>query len=240
MSGPQCCANPPAVSSVNRQDDDDDHIEVIGGLTSYTAGSLSNSNHAVVLIADIYGYEAPKLRQIADKVAAAGFYVVVPDFFYGDPYVPDMQLSSWFPNHQPAKGCEDARRVVADLKSKGASAVGAAGFCWGGMTVSKLSTYGEIDAAVIIHPGPLSDDDIHATKVPTAILGAEIDEYSPPEKLQKIGEILSAKSIDNFVKIYPGVVHGWTVRYNDDDEHVVKSAMESHADMLNWFTKYLK
>ncbi|KAI3704791.1 hypothetical protein L1987_75020 [Smallanthus sonchifolius] len=236
MSGPQCCQNPPAVVSGSRQDD---CIEVIGGLTSYTAGSLA-SKLAVVLIADIYGYEAPKLRQIADKVAAAGFYVVVPDFFYGDPYVPEMPLSAWFPNHQPVKGCEDARKVVADLKSKGATAIGVAGFCWGGMTVSKLLAYGEIGAAVILHPGPLSDDDIHATKVPTAILGAEIDEYSPPEKIKKFEEILTAKSVDNFVKIYPGVVHGWTVRYKDDDEHVVKCAMEAHADMLNWLTKYLK
>ncbi|KAI3819702.1 hypothetical protein L1987_13550 [Smallanthus sonchifolius] len=28
--------------------------------------------------------------------------------------------------------CEDVRKVVADLKSKGASAVGVASFCWGG------------------------------------------------------------------------------------------------------------
>ncbi|KAM0000790.1 putative dienelactone hydrolase, alpha/Beta hydrolase [Helianthus debilis subsp. tardiflorus] len=107
------------------------------------------------------GYEAPKLRQIAEKVAAAGFYVVVPDFFYGDPYLHDMEIPSWLPNHLPAKGCEDARRVVADLKTKGALAVGVAGFCWGGMTVSKMSGYGEIEAAVILHPGPLLEDDIH-------------------------------------------------------------------------------
>ncbi|KAI3785058.1 hypothetical protein L1987_44169 [Smallanthus sonchifolius] len=46
--------------------------------------------------------------------------------------------------------------------------------------------------------------------------------------------------IDNFVKIYHGAVHGWMVRYKDDDEHVVKCAMEAHTDLLNWFTKYLK
>ncbi|KAJ0558046.1 putative dienelactone hydrolase, alpha/Beta hydrolase [Helianthus annuus] len=236
MSGPQCCANPPDISSGNRQGD---HLEVIGGLTSYTAGSPA-SKLAVILLSDIYGYEAPKLRQIAEKVAAAGFYVVVPDFFYGDPYVSDMEISSWFPNHPPAKGCEDARKVVADLKAKGASAVGAAGFCWGGITVSKMSAYGEIEAAVILHPGPLSEDDIQATKVPTAILGAEFDDHAPPEQMKKLGEILSAKPVDNFVKIYPGVVHGWSTRYRDDDEHAVKSAMEAHTDLLNWFTKYLK
>ncbi|GKC03308.1 putative reverse transcriptase domain-containing protein [Tanacetum coccineum] len=86
-------------------------------------------------------------RLIADKVAAIGFYVVVPDFFYGDPYVPEIPLSSWFHNHLPAKGAEDARKAVADLISKGASVVRVAG-----MTVFKLSSFVEIEAAVILHP----------------------------------------------------------------------------------------
>ncbi|PWA46983.1 alpha/Beta hydrolase fold protein [Artemisia annua] len=237
MSGPQCCENPPTFGSSTGEIG---RIEEIGGLKSYIAGSL-DSKLAVVLIADIFGYEAPKLRQVADKVAAAGFYVVVPDFFYGDPWLPEKPLASWLPNHQPDdKGCEDTRKVVADLKSKGASAVGVAGFCWGGMVISKLPPYGEIEAAVILHPGPLSADDINATKVPTAFFGAEFDEHAPPDQLKKFGELLSAKSVDNFVKIYPGVAHGWSTRYEDDDEHVVKQAMEAHSDMLNWLTKYLK
>ncbi|KAI3829876.1 hypothetical protein L1987_04007 [Smallanthus sonchifolius] len=64
-------------------------------------------------------------------------------------------------------------------------------------------------------------------------------------KLQQLDSMTSSmeslcERIDNFVKIYHGVVHGWTVRYKDDDEHVVKCAMEAHTDLLNWFTKYLK
>ncbi|GJS10407.1 putative alpha/beta hydrolase fold protein [Tanacetum coccineum] len=85
-------------------------------------------------------------RLIADKVAAIGFYVVVPDFFYGDPYVPEIPLSSWFRNHLPAKG-RRLQKAVADLISKGASVVGVAG-----MTVFKLSSFVEIEAAVILHP----------------------------------------------------------------------------------------
>lgn len=46
--------------------------------------------------------------------------------------------------------------------------------------------------------------------------------------------------IESFVKLYPGVSHGWTVRYNVDDEAAVKSAEEAHQDMLNWFTKHVK
>lgn len=42
------------------------------------------------------------------------------------------------------------------------------------------------------------------------------------------------------MKIYPGVSHGWTVRYNVEDEKAVQSAEEAHQDMLDWFTKHVK
>jgi len=51
---------------------------------------------------------------------------------------------------------------------------------------------------------------------------------------------LSAKQeVDSFVKIYPGVAHGWTVRYNENDEVAVKNAEEAHVKMLEWLNKYL-
>lgn len=45
-----------------------------------------------------------KRRKLADKVAAAGFYVVVPDFFYGDPYDPsnpEKPILVWKSIHEP-------------------------------------------------------------------------------------------------------------------------------------------
>ncbi|XVF28939.1 hypothetical protein REPUB_Repub15cG0076100 [Reevesia pubescens] len=78
-------------------------------------------------------------------------------------------------------------------------------------------------------------------KVPIAILGAEIDHLSPPDQLKQFKEMLSTKSeFDSFVKIFPGVAHGWTVRYNVEDESSVKIAEEAHEDMLNWFVNYDK
>uniref|UniRef100_A0A0E0L291 Dienelactone hydrolase domain-containing protein n=1 Tax=Oryza punctata TaxID=4537 RepID=A0A0E0L291_ORYPU len=66
-------------------------------------------------------------------------------------------------------------------------------------------------------------------KCPIYILGAEIDK-SPPELLK----------IAHFVKIFPGVDHGWAVRYSYDDAATVKSAEEALEDMMDWFKKYLK
>ncbi|MFS7991933.1 putative dienelactone hydrolase, alpha/Beta hydrolase [Helianthus anomalus] len=78
MFGPACCDNPPGISS----GEESGQIKKLASLNSYVSGN-PDSKLAVLLISDAYGYEAPKLRKIADKVAAAGYYVVVPDMFFG-------------------------------------------------------------------------------------------------------------------------------------------------------------
>ncbi|GAB2266441.1 hypothetical protein Dimus_001449 [Dionaea muscipula] len=242
MSSTQCFENPPTLSSSSTTDLG--VVQEIAGLSAYVTGP-AGSNRAVLLISDVFGYKAPILRKLADKVAAAGYLVVVPDFFFGDPIVkfddPNFDRESWRSKHGTDKGCEDARSVIADLRSKGVTSIGAAGFCWGGVVVVKLAKFDDIQAGVVLHPGRLTVDDINGIKVPVSILGAEIDHASPPEQLKEFGEILSAKSgIDSFVKIFPGVTHGWSVRYNLDDESAVRSAEEAQADMLNWFIKHVK
>ena len=46
--------------------------------------------------------------------------------------------------------------------------------------------------------------------------------------------------VDFYVKIFPKVTHGWTTRYEDEDEVAVKSAEEAHQNLLDWFAKYIK
>jgi dienelactone hydrolase len=43
------------------------------------------------------------IRNLADKVATAGFYVVVPDFFHGDPATPEIletSIDEWLNKHK--------------------------------------------------------------------------------------------------------------------------------------------
>ncbi|KAK4425740.1 1,4-beta-D-glucanase [Sesamum alatum] len=236
MSGPECTHNPPTLDPASGAG----NLQQLGGFNSYVTGH-HDSKLAIILIADAFGYEAPKLRKLADKIGGSGFLVVVPDFYYGDSFTPEKAGQAWVDAHPPDKGCEDAKTIIAALKSKGVSKVGAAGFCWGGMVVVRLAKFDCIQAAVVLHPGPITVEEINEVKTPIAILGAEIDKYAPPELVKQLGDILSSKSeVDSFVKIFPGVGHGWTVRYNDDDEFAVKSAEESHKDMLDWLIKYMK
>ncbi|XP_062097155.1 endo-1,3;1,4-beta-D-glucanase-like [Humulus lupulus] len=240
MAGVQCCSNPPTLDPNSGLG----YLEELGGLKTYISGSSSDSKSAVLLISDVFGYEAPNIRLIADKAAAAGFYAVVPDFFNGDPYNIDgdsRPVLEWLKDHGTDKGLEDAKPVVEALKSKGFSAIGAVGFCWGGKVVTELAKSKSIEAAVLLHPSLVTLDDIKEVNIPIEILAAEIDSITPPALVEQYKEILATKvpHVDSYVEIIPKVEHGWTVRYNVDDESASKSANEAHNKMLEWFSKYL-
>ncbi|KAL8171355.1 hypothetical protein V2J09_023159 [Rumex salicifolius] len=235
----QCLQNPPTLNPACGSG----IVDEIAGLKAYVSGA-ANSNRAILLISDVFGYEAPNLRKLADKVAGEGFLVVVPDFLYGDPVnfdKPGFDIKAWLEMHGTDKGCEDAKSVISSLRSQGKSYIGVAGFCWGGVVAAKLAKSDVIQAAVSLHPGLISIEDINEIKIPIAFLGAEVDHICSAEELKRYGEILSAKpGIDSYVKIYPGVSHGFAVRYNLEDDSAVKSAEEAHSDMMSWFTKYIK
>ncbi|GMP76944.1 hypothetical protein CsSME_00033400 [Camellia sinensis var. sinensis] len=158
MATSQCFENPQSLSSTCGSG----NLQEIGGLKTYVTGP-QDSKLAILLISDVFGYEAPNLRKLANKVAAEGFLVVVPDFFYGEPFNlnnPNMDRESWRKAHGVDKGFEDAKPVISALRSKGVTSIGAAGFCWGGVVVVKLARTDEIQAAVVLHPGCITEDEI--------------------------------------------------------------------------------
>ncbi|XP_042477012.1 endo-1,3;1,4-beta-D-glucanase-like [Macadamia integrifolia] len=235
MSGPQCCENPPALNPNSGEGT----VEEFGGLKSYLTGSLE-AKATVLLVSDIFGFEAPNLRKLADKIAVTGYFVVVPEFMHGDPYDPEdaaRPLMVWLQDHAVDKGFEEAVPIVEAIKSKGFSTIGAAGFCWGGKVAVELAKAGYIQAAVLCHPTFVTVDDIKEVKAPIAVLGAEIDHISPPELVKQFE---GAMLVDGYVKIFPGVEHGWTTRYDVADAEAVKNAEEAHKHMLDWFVKYVK
>lgn len=240
ISGPQCLENAPTLDPNSGSG----HVAKLGGLKAYVSGS-PHSKRGIILVSDVYGYEAPNLRKLADKVSAAGFYVVVPDYFYGDPYKVEYKerrpVPVWIKDHRPEKGFEDSKPVIKALKSKGITSIGATGICWGAKVVVELAKTELIQAAVFFHPSYVTIDDIKAVKAPLAIFGAEFDGSAPPALLKQFEKVLASKpKVKSYVKIFPKVKHGWTVRYNTSDRAAVKAAEKAHKEMLHWFVTQLK
>lgn len=209
----------------------------------YISSPPSPTSAAVILVSDVFGWESPLFRKLADKVAADGFFVVVPDLLYGDAYDPACteDREQWRAKHSPeGKPMEDLKKIVEDLESKGITAIGVAGFCWGAKVVITCKE-SIIKAVVLLHPSRVTIEDIKAVQVPTAILAAETDHSTPVSVIEEFQTALASQAgVEHFVKVYPGVVHGWTVRYDPNDEEVVKKAEEAHTDMIAWFQKHLK
>ncbi|XP_058759286.1 endo-1,3;1,4-beta-D-glucanase-like isoform X2 [Vicia villosa] len=226
MAGPECCSNAPILNPNSGVG----HVEKLGGLNTYVTGP-SDSNFAILMVSEVFGFEAPNLRKLADKVAAAGYYVVVPDFLYGDPFTSEnanRPLPVWLKDHLPNEAFEDAKPVIEALKRKA-------------KTVVELAKSKLIQAAILLHPSFITLDDIKGVSIPIAILGAEIDQYCPPELLRQFQQLLTAElGDDSYVKLFPEVSHGWTIRYNIEDAMAVQAADESHRILLEWFAKHVK
>ncbi|AQK93106.1 alpha/beta-Hydrolases superfamily protein [Zea mays] len=103
MASSRCFENPPVLEPASGGGE---VVDDFGGQKAYVSGS-AGSKAAVVLISDAFGFEAPNLRKIADKVASLGYFVVVPDFLHGDPYDPSNNAHSnpgtWIQSHNPRK-----------------------------------------------------------------------------------------------------------------------------------------
>ncbi|PWA37020.1 Dienelactone hydrolase [Artemisia annua] len=132
---------------------------------------------------------------VADKVASFGYYVVVPDFFHGDPLTPEASKDDWLKKHDPVEAVGFAKPVIQALKKKGICKVAVAGFCWGAKVAVELAKTADIQVAAILHPSFVTLDDIKGVKVPTAILSAELDKKAPPELIKEFEAALKANQV---------------------------------------------
>uniref|UniRef100_A0A0E0DR54 Dienelactone hydrolase domain-containing protein n=1 Tax=Oryza meridionalis TaxID=40149 RepID=A0A0E0DR54_9ORYZ len=143
-----CLENPPNMTE-NTGGEAGEVVHDYGGLECYVTGSRRSGGRAVILVSDYYGFRAPKLRKIADKVAyQLGCYVVVPDLLFGDPYTDDpaRPFEEWIKTHSPVEAAEKTKPLIAALKKDGMSTVGVGGYCWGGKVAVELSKTEETKA----------------------------------------------------------------------------------------------
>ncbi len=198
----------------------------------------SGTHPGVLLWPDVFGLR-PSMREMAKRLAAEGYSVLVPNPYYRVSKAPFTDASNFnFQNQadmaklapfraslSPAGNAEkDAVAYVAFLDAQRevnkAKKIGTQGYCMGGPLVVKTAAAvpDRIGAGASFHGGGLvtnNPDSPHllAPKIHARMYFAVAanDDARQPDAKDKLKEAFDAAKVPVEIEVYPGAQHGWCV-----------------------------
>ena len=221
----------------------------------------SHGGPAVIFYMDAGGIRAAVL-EMAERLANAGYVVLLPDLFYRfGPYGPfdpkevfkgDFRaiLGPLMATTGNAKSAEDAEAFLAYLDTRTdvyGRKVGAVGFCMGsGMAIAAAGTWPDRFAAVVsFHGGNLATDKTDSPHSYAPRLKAELyiavadgDHSYPPAMAERLEKALDQASVRYRSETYDGAAHGWMKP--DFPVYEAAAAERGWREMLAFFDRTLK
>jgi carboxymethylenebutenolidase len=159
-----------------------------GTAPGYFASAPHASAPGVVMLGEWWGV-TDQLMETADRLAASGFDVLVPDLYRGRVAATGDEANHLMEglDFGDAVG-EDARGAAAYLRGRGAAKVGVMGFCMGGALAFLCAmNLSDFDAAVAFYgfPPPEAGDPA-SIKIPIQGHWAERDEFFTIDRVDEI------------------------------------------------------
>jgi len=169
-----------------------------GSFSAYLARPSTGHGPGIVVIQEIFGVNAV-MRQVADDLAARGFFALAPDLFWR--LKPGVQLTDqtdaeWqqafglMKQFNPDTGVADIQATIDTLrKMPGVNGkVGAVGYCLGGLLAYLTAARTDADAAVGYYGVNIQEKLAEAggIKHPLMLHMAEADQFVPPPAQEKI------------------------------------------------------
>jgi len=218
---------------------------------------------AAILVMDAPAIR-PAMFEMGERLAQAGYYVVLPDMFWrAGPYPPldivkaragDPEMGALFAR---LRASTDVAKQMADIEGcldwiahqpqAKAGKVGITGYCMGGgIALRAAGTFPDrIAAAAAFHGGNLATDaedspHLLAERIRAKVLvaGADEDRSFDEAQSERLAGALKAAGVEAEVSIWRGARHGWVPTdmavYNRD-------AAERHwAELIALFDSVLK
>jgi len=227
----------------------------------FTPDSGTGPWPGVIMFMDAFGIR-PALFEFAQRLADAGYIVLLPDLFYrAGPYEP-MDPKALFsggnlmevigPLMREANNAAVARDTagfVDALTSNAgfAGSIGTVGFCMGGAkAIRAASLYPDlVKAAISFHGGHLvtdQPDSVHRYLDPIEgevyVAVADNDGSYPPEMAAAFEKALDDAGVTWTSELYEGAAHGWMKR--DFPVYDEAAAEKGWERMLSLYARTLK
>ncbi|AGP60369.1 dienelactone hydrolase family protein [Streptomyces rapamycinicus] len=216
----------------------------------------TGSHPAVLFYMDAFGLR-PHLRGMADRLAAAGYTVLVPNVFYRHGRAPVVELPDFLdPAARPAifehiapiareltpeRAMSDAGAYLDWLASCPRAAdgpVGLTGYCLGaGLVLRTAGAHPDrVAAAAGFHGAQLATEEPDSPHTVAGQITAELyfghadqDRSLPPEQIERLDKALNEAGVRHRTEVYTGAQHGFT---QADTSAYDTEAAERHWEAL--------
>lgn len=203
----------------------------------------------LLLYSDAFGIRTV-LREMAQKLADHGYYVLVPNIFYRHGRAPLIELPDYIGEdvrpalvdqlmplihqHTAERVSSDAEfylEFLADQPEVSVGKVGVIGYCIGGLVATRTAAaYPDRTAALAAFHGPVGADGTEAlAKITAKVHFGHAASDLTPEALDELNGALEASQLVFTSEIYPGTVHGFTMSDTDAFDAV---GLQRHWDRL--------
>lgn len=190
----------------------------------------------VIMYADAFGVR-PVAHAMADRLASAGYAVVLPNVAYRTPEAGPFDAATAFSDPEtraqlgavmqkanPTAVMRDTAALLTaldDIPEVSSEKVGTIGYCMGGrLAFSAAGAHPDrVAAAASFHGGRLAvDDDPDSPHKRAANVSARLyfgvadeDGSCTPEDQARLAAALDAAKVDYRLELYPGALHGFAV-----------------------------
>ena len=223
-----------------------------GSADAYLAQPDDGRHPAVLFFMDAFG-PRPRLEEMARRIAAGGYVVLVPNVFYRHGLAPLMELpdlsdpgqrtaafaklGEFMASLTPAAALRDAEAYLdflAGLPGTDDGPVGLTGYCMGGALALRTAAAfpARVAGAASFHGGRLASDAPDSPHLLLDQVSAELyfghadhDHSMPAEQIERLDAALEAAGLDYRSELYAGASHGFTT---SDTAAYDEAATERH------------
>jgi len=205
-----------------------------GKADAYFVAPAKGKAPAVLVWPDIMGLR-PAFRQMADRLAEAGYAVLTVNQFYRSVKAPFLKagesfdqpevrarIAPWRAALNPSGTASDARAFVAWLDKQTPvdtrRGVASTGYCMGGpmVMITAAELPNRVRAGAIFHGGGMATDKpdsphlrIPQMKASFLIAVAENDDKRNPAEKAMLRAAFAAAKLPAEIEVYDGTMHGW-------------------------------
>jgi carboxymethylenebutenolidase len=190
--------------------------------SGYLALPEGRRGPGVIVVQEWWGLDSG-IKEMADRLAAAGFVALAPDLYHGElaghtEMDKAGELMTALPAERAARDMSGAVDYLADHDATSSDGIGVMGFCMGGLLTFILAALrpDRIAAAVPFYGFPTGDDQPNYRDIEAAIQGhmAEIDDFFPPDAAKALEVELKALGKDVTITVHEGAGHAFMAPHN--------------------------